>query len=233
MNQFRLTNFLYSYLKQIEMYFFKNGEQEGKTSPMWGLVPVGGGRMWGKDVGGWTWCKYCVLLNKNGKMRPVETIPGIGGSGDKGEWWKGQIQLWYIVRTFVNVTTYLQNNNKKETMFFGGAFESSQDRTRFGQVTLHLSWTHSLSIYTIETHRKQWRGSSDSGSVWFDKLSPPLRQAHTSPSYLKHSPCKQSVWVGPGARGWQGLRAFEAFLQGLAFLALSGSPSSSLWGLTF
>jgi hypothetical protein len=34
MNQFRLTNFLYSYLKQIEMYFFKNGEQEGKTSPM-------------------------------------------------------------------------------------------------------------------------------------------------------------------------------------------------------
>jgi hypothetical protein len=23
------------------MYFFKNGEQEGKTGPVWGLAPVG------------------------------------------------------------------------------------------------------------------------------------------------------------------------------------------------
>jgi hypothetical protein len=22
----------------------------------------------------------------NGKMRPVETVPGMGGGGDKGEW---------------------------------------------------------------------------------------------------------------------------------------------------
>jgi hypothetical protein len=36
---------LYSYLKQTKMSFFKNREQEGKTGPVWGLVPVGGGRL--------------------------------------------------------------------------------------------------------------------------------------------------------------------------------------------
>jgi hypothetical protein len=30
------------------------------------------------------WWKYYVLMCENGKMRPVETIPGIG-RGDKGE----------------------------------------------------------------------------------------------------------------------------------------------------
>jgi hypothetical protein len=30
------------------------------------------------------WYKYYILVYKNGKMRPVETIPGMGG-GDKGE----------------------------------------------------------------------------------------------------------------------------------------------------
>jgi hypothetical protein len=33
--------------------------------------------------------------------------------GDKGEWWRGWIQLSYIIRTFINVTIYLQYNNKK------------------------------------------------------------------------------------------------------------------------
>jgi hypothetical protein len=27
--------------------------------------------------------KYCILKFKNGKMRPVETIPGMGGEGIK------------------------------------------------------------------------------------------------------------------------------------------------------
>jgi hypothetical protein len=38
-------------------------------------------------------------------MRPVETIPGMRGGGDKGEWWRGWIQvwyIWYILRIFVN-----------------------------------------------------------------------------------------------------------------------------------
>jgi hypothetical protein len=37
-------NSLQSYLKQIKIPFFsKNGEQEGKTAPVWGLAPVGRG----------------------------------------------------------------------------------------------------------------------------------------------------------------------------------------------
>jgi hypothetical protein len=44
----------------------------------------------------------------NAKMRPVETVPGIGGreikeNGEGGEFKYG---IWYIVRTFVNVTMY-------------------------------------------------------------------------------------------------------------------------------
>jgi hypothetical protein len=29
------------------------------------------------------------IMYENGKMRPIETIPGIGGGKDKGEWWRG------------------------------------------------------------------------------------------------------------------------------------------------
>jgi hypothetical protein len=35
-------------------------------------------RRWGKGVGGGIWCKYCVHMYENAKMRPVETIPGMG-----------------------------------------------------------------------------------------------------------------------------------------------------------
>jgi hypothetical protein len=40
------------------------------TGPAWGR-----GRRWGKDVGG----KCCVHMYEDGKMRPVETIPVMGG----------------------------------------------------------------------------------------------------------------------------------------------------------
>jgi hypothetical protein len=33
------------------------------------------------------WCKYCVHMFVNGKMRPIETIPGMGGG--EGERWRG------------------------------------------------------------------------------------------------------------------------------------------------
>jgi hypothetical protein len=32
-------------------------------------------------VGGRIWCKYYILMYENGKMIPVETIPGIGEGG--------------------------------------------------------------------------------------------------------------------------------------------------------
>jgi hypothetical protein len=45
-----------------------------------------------------------VHMYVNGKMIPVETIPGIGGDG--GERWRVWIQVWYIVRTFSNAIMY-------------------------------------------------------------------------------------------------------------------------------
>jgi hypothetical protein len=34
------------------------------------------------------WWKYYVHMCENGKMSPVETIPGMA-EGNKGEWWRG------------------------------------------------------------------------------------------------------------------------------------------------
>jgi hypothetical protein len=34
---------LWSYLQKTKMSFFRNKGQEGKTGPVWGLAPVGGG----------------------------------------------------------------------------------------------------------------------------------------------------------------------------------------------
>jgi hypothetical protein len=31
-------------------------------------------------------------MGVNGKMRPVETVPGMEGGGDKGEWWRGEFK---------------------------------------------------------------------------------------------------------------------------------------------
>jgi hypothetical protein len=36
------------------------------------------GRIQGKDAGGWIWWKYYVHMYVNGKMRIVETGPGMG-----------------------------------------------------------------------------------------------------------------------------------------------------------
>jgi hypothetical protein len=84
-------NSLYSYLKQTKIFFsFIKLENRSMEQDCQGtLVPVGGRRMWGKGVGGWTWCKYCVYMYVNGKVSPIEMIAGMGG--DKREWWKGWI----------------------------------------------------------------------------------------------------------------------------------------------
>jgi hypothetical protein len=45
-------NSLCSYLKQTKMsifFFYKIREQEGRTGPVWRLVPVGRRNMWGKE----------------------------------------------------------------------------------------------------------------------------------------------------------------------------------------
>jgi hypothetical protein len=40
----------------------------------------------------------------NGKMRPVKTIPGMGGEINEND--GGWIQVQYITRPFVNITIY-------------------------------------------------------------------------------------------------------------------------------
>jgi transcription initiation factor IIF auxiliary subunit len=52
--------------------------------------------MWGKDVGGGTWYKYCVHMYVNGKMRSVETIPGMVGLGVKNDGW-GEFNMMFDI----------------------------------------------------------------------------------------------------------------------------------------
>jgi hypothetical protein len=53
------------------------------------------------------------LLSPQGWIKDILINPDAVKSQDlgKGEWWREWIQLWYIVRTFVTVTMYPQNNN--------------------------------------------------------------------------------------------------------------------------
>jgi hypothetical protein len=44
---------------------------------------------WVNGEGGCIYCKYSVHMYVNGKMIPVETIPGMGGGGSEGDWWRG------------------------------------------------------------------------------------------------------------------------------------------------
>jgi hypothetical protein len=48
---------------------------------------VGGERVW---EGGYS--ANTVYTYVNGKMIPVETIPGMEGEGDKEEWWRGEFK---------------------------------------------------------------------------------------------------------------------------------------------
>jgi hypothetical protein len=62
-------------------------------------------------------------MYENGKMRPVETIPGIEGDEGEEEWWRGWIQLWHIVRTLENVVMYshrtiIEKRKKKKAKIF-------------------------------------------------------------------------------------------------------------------
>jgi hypothetical protein len=65
-------------------FFYKIEEQEGRIGPAWGwgLISLGEGRMWEKDVGGWIWCKYYVHMYVNRKMIPVETVPRMREAGE-------------------------------------------------------------------------------------------------------------------------------------------------------
>jgi hypothetical protein len=70
-------NSLNSYHKQTRISFFSFTKPENRRVDQncWGvLVPVGWGRRWGKGVGD----EYSANTVGNGKMRPMETAPGVG-----------------------------------------------------------------------------------------------------------------------------------------------------------
>jgi hypothetical protein len=45
-------------------------------------------------------------MYENGKMRPVETMPGTGGEGIKENDGGGKFNLEISLKTFVNITMY-------------------------------------------------------------------------------------------------------------------------------
>jgi hypothetical protein len=49
------------------------------------LVLVGGGGGEESWEEGWIWCKYCVHMHVNAKMKPVDTIPAMDGEGHNEE----------------------------------------------------------------------------------------------------------------------------------------------------
>jgi hypothetical protein len=79
-------NSLCSYLKQAK------SENRRAEQVLWvvGVGTSGRGRRWGKGGRG-IWCKCCAYRCENGKMRPVETAPGMG-EGDKGGWWRSEFK---------------------------------------------------------------------------------------------------------------------------------------------
>jgi hypothetical protein len=57
-------------------------------------------------------------MYENGKMRPVETIPGMGAGGER-KMMEGWIQLWNSVSTLVNVTMCPQYKNWNKISMVG------------------------------------------------------------------------------------------------------------------
>jgi hypothetical protein len=69
---------------------YGNRDSQHIVKPAGGVVPVGGGRWWGKGVGGWIRCKKCVHMYVNAKMILVETTPGIRWGDLKENIWGGE-----------------------------------------------------------------------------------------------------------------------------------------------
>jgi hypothetical protein len=53
-----------------------------------GLVQVGDRRSWRKGCRRMNICKHCVYMYINGKMIPLETLPGMRRCRDTEEWWR-------------------------------------------------------------------------------------------------------------------------------------------------
>jgi hypothetical protein len=67
--------------------FIKSENRKKEQVLSGGLVPVAGERMWKGE-----YSTNTAHMHANGKMIPVETIPGMEAEGDKGEWWRGEFK---------------------------------------------------------------------------------------------------------------------------------------------
>jgi hypothetical protein len=74
--------------KNVILFFFLSStkSEEGGPGPRWGVVGIrGSGEVKRKGERRENKVQNCVHMYVNGKMIPVEPIPGMEGGGDKGE----------------------------------------------------------------------------------------------------------------------------------------------------
>jgi hypothetical protein len=72
-------------LLSILLKIQRTGEGNWSCQVQRGLVLVGGGGGEESWEEGWIWCKYCVHMHVNAKMKPVDTIPAMDGEGHNEE----------------------------------------------------------------------------------------------------------------------------------------------------
>jgi hypothetical protein len=65
----------------------------------------------------------CIHMYK-WKSETCLNYSGTGAKWEKGEWWKGWIQLWYIVRTFVKATCTPSEQQKNYSSMTNWLFKS-------------------------------------------------------------------------------------------------------------
>jgi hypothetical protein len=72
--------------------------------------------MWVKGFGGGIWCKCCVHMCVNGKMRPVSTSSRNRGRVIKENGGGVDLTMIYLTccKTFVNATMYATQHKKRK-----------------------------------------------------------------------------------------------------------------------
>jgi hypothetical protein len=75
-------NSLCSYLKQTKMSSFQKQRTGRQNRPYLGVGTSGRGEDIRKGCRRVNMVEYYALMYENGKMRPVETVPGMGGVKD-------------------------------------------------------------------------------------------------------------------------------------------------------
>jgi hypothetical protein len=110
---------------------------------------------------------------------------------DKEEWWREWIQLWYIVRTFINVSMYPQHNN------------TIIKKLKINKTTKPKNVKHRITIITQQFHswvciQKNWKISV---SIKWMYIAAPFTLAKCETgqisiySVIKRSEMVQHLWT--------------------------------------